>query len=95
MSLHPAVIQHIPAMFARVRRASRRQFLVSTHAADLLRDEGIGLDEVLVLQPAQEGTEVRLAQDFDEVRTRVTNGVSLADVVIPRTRPAHVEQLTL
>lgn len=95
LSLHPAVIQHIPAMFARVRRASRRQFLVSTHAADLLRDEGIGLDEVLVLQPSQEGTEVRLAQAFDEVRTLVENGISLAGVVIPYTQPAHIEQLTL
>jgi predicted ATPase len=95
LSLHPAVIEHIPAMFARVRRRAHRQFLVSTHSVDLLRDEGIGLDEVLLLQPAQEGTKVAQVRSFAEIRTLVETGLPLAEVVIQRTKPAHVDQLTL
>ncbi len=95
LSLHPAVIQHIPAMFAQVRPISGRQVLVSTHSADMLRDEGIGLDEVLLLQPGQEGTRVSLANHFAEIRTLVASGLSLAEAVMQRTTPANVEQLTL
>lgn len=95
LSLHPAVVQHIPAMFARVRRQSGRQLLVSTHSADLFHDEGIGLDEVLLLQPAQEGTAVHLANSFDEIRTLVQAGLPLAEAIIQHTRPDGVEQLTL
>lgn len=47
LSLHPDVVRSIPQMLARVQRRSGRQILISTHSSDLLRDEGIGLDEVL------------------------------------------------
>lgn len=53
LSLHPDVIRFIPQMFARIQRRTGRQILVSTHSADLLRDEGIGLDEVLLLLPGK------------------------------------------
>lgn len=80
-------------MFARVQRRHGRQVLVSTHSADLLSDEGIGLDEVLLLQPAQEGTAVCLASDVAEIRPLVESGLPLADAAIPTTRPGGVEQL--
>jgi predicted ATPase len=95
LSLHPAVVQHVPSMFARVGRTSGRQVLVSTHSADLLRDEGIGLDEVLLLSPDQEGTVVRLANSFDDIRHLVEGGLSLADAIIHRTHPAQADQLGL
>jgi hypothetical protein len=53
LSLHPEVVRFIPQMFARMQRRSGRQVMVSTHSTDLLRDEGIGLDEVLLLLPAR------------------------------------------
>ena len=34
---------------------------MSTHSADLLQDRGIGMDEVLLLIPANEGTKVQAA----------------------------------
>ena len=61
LSLHPAVVRHIPAMMARVTRRSGRQILVSTHSADLLADEGIAPEEVLLLTPSNEETHVTLA----------------------------------
>ena len=56
LSLHPEVVRHVAQMFARVQRHSGRQILVSTHSYNLLRDEGIGLDEVLLLEPGAEGS---------------------------------------
>ena len=95
LSLHPEVVSFIPQMFARIQRRSGRQILLSTHSADLLRDEGIGLDEVLLLIPSFEGTAVKVAKAIKEIEALLKGGMSLAEVVIPRTRPAGAEQLPL
>ncbi len=93
LSLHPEVVQYIPQMLVRVQRRSGSQVMVSTHSSDLLKDEGIGVDEVLLLMPGPEGTSVNAAGDFDEVRALLESGSSLAEAVIPQTRPANAQQL--
>lgn len=95
LSLHPEVVRFLPQMFARIQRRSGRQILLSTHSTDLLRDDGIGLDEVLLLQPTNEGTEVRSATDIKEIKALLDGGATLADAVMPRTRPLSAEQLML
>lgn len=95
LSLHPEIVRFLPQMFARVQRRTGRQIILSTHSPDLLRDEGIGLDEVLLLRPGAEGTEVKAAGAFDDVRDLLQGGLALAEAIIPKTRPARAEQLTL
>jgi len=95
LSLHPEVVRYIPQMFARVQRRTGRQVMISTHSPDMLRDPGIGLNEVLLLEPSREGTTVRLASQIAEVHRLLEGGITLADSVIPQTRPMHAEQLTL
>ncbi len=95
LSLHPEVVRYLPQMFARVQRRSGRQIFLSTHSPDLLRDEGIGLDEVLLLRPTLEGTEVSVAKNLQDIRNLLEGGLTLADAVIPRTRPENAAQLTL
>jgi predicted ATPase len=95
LSLHPEIVRFLPQMFARVQRRTGRQIVLSTHSPDLLRDDGIGLDEVLLLRPGAEGTDVRPANAFDEIRDLLEGGLTLADAVIPKTRPDNAAQLTL
>jgi len=95
LSLHPEVVQYLPQMFARLQRRSKRQVLLSTHSSDLLRDSGIGLDEVVLLLPQAEGSLVKLAADFGEIRALLEGGFSMAEAVMPRTRPQRAEQLML
>jgi len=95
LSLHPDVIRYIPQMFARIQRRTGRQVLISTHSTDLVGDEGIGLDEMLLLQPGSEGTSLTPAKEISEVVALLDGGVNLAEAVIPRTRPRNVEQLAL
>jgi predicted ATPase len=95
LSLHPEIVRYLPQMFARVQRRTGRQIILSTHSPDLLRDEGIGLDEVLLLRPRAEGTEVEPASAFSEIPELLEGGSTLADAVMPRTRPEHAEQLSL
>jgi predicted ATPase len=95
LSLHPEIVRMLPLMFARVQRLTDRQIFISTHSPDLLRDEGIGLDEVLLFVPEVEGTSVTLAESHRDIRDLLQGGLSLADVVVPKTRPENVQQLTL
>src|SRR5262245_20697076 len=95
LSLHPEIVRILPQVLARVQRRTGRQIFLSTHSSDLLRDEGIGLDEVLLLVPGGEGTEVTTAGSHQEIRDLLEGGLSLADAVIPRTRPERANQLTL
>ncbi len=95
LSLHPEVVRFLPQMFARVQRRTGRQIFVSTHSPDLLRDEGIGLDEVLLLRPTSEGTEVSVASRHQDIRELLEGGLTLADAVIPKTSPENAVQLTL
>lgn len=95
LSLHPEIVRVLPQTFARVQRRSGRQIFLSTHSPDLLRDEGIGLDEVLLLSAGAEGTEVTPAGAHEDIRELLDGGLSLADVVIPKTQPERVGQLPL
>lgn len=95
LSLHPEVVRFIPQMFARIQRRTGRQVIISTHSTDLLKDEGIGLDEVLLLLPRTEGTLVRPANAFSEIVHLLEGGISLADAVVPQTAPTRAEQLAL
>ncbi|NPV10029.1 MAG: ATP-binding protein [Anaerolineae bacterium] len=95
LSLHPEIVRFLPQMFARVQRRSRRQIIVSSHSADLLRDEGIGVDEVLLLHPGLQGTTIEAAGHFEQILALLEGGVTLAEAVIPSTRPERAEQLPL
>ncbi len=95
LSLHPEIVRWLPQLLARVQRRTGRQIFLSTHSPDLLRDQGIGLDEVLLLRPTPEGTEISPASAQREIRDLLEGGLSLADAVIPRTKPQDVGQLTL
>ena len=95
LSLHPEVIRYVPQMFARIQRRTGRQIVLSTHSADLLRDDGIGLDEVFLLVPGKEGTEVTVASEFADIKELLDGGLGLPDAIMPRTKPQLAEQLPL
>ena len=95
LSLHPEIVYYLPQVFARIARNTGKQFFISTHSPDLLRDSGIGLDEVLLLKPEAEGTQVMTVDAIENVRHSMQGGMTLADVVVPNTRPERAEQLPL
>lgn len=95
LSLHPEIVRLLPQMLARMQRRTGRQIFISTHSPELLRDDGIGLDEVLLLNPGAEGTEVTTAGSHEDIKDLLQGGVPLAEIVIPRTRPINAAQLPL
>ena len=94
ISLHPGIVRVLPQMLARVRRPSTNQTFLSTHSPELLHDEGIGLDETLLLLPKAESTEIAPAGSFSDVRNLLDGGISLGDIVIPETEPSGSDRLS-
>jgi predicted ATPase len=97
LSLHSEIVRYIPQMMLHVQRGHKRavrQVFLSTHSSDLLRDEGIAADEVLLVIPAKEGSYIQVGAEDDEIKRLLEAGLTAAEVAIPRTRPANVEQLS-
>ena len=93
LSLHPEVVRRLPQLLHSVARRSGRQAILSTHSTDLFLDEGISLDEILILTPQGEGTSVRQASSILEIRDLLEGGAMLVDAILPHTRPPNAHQL--
>lgn len=95
LSLHPEVVRQLPQLLQRIANRSGRQVIVSTHSTDLFLDEGIALDEVLILTPEGEGTTVSQAENIREISELLEGGGMLRDAILARTRPPDAHQLAL
>jgi len=95
LSLHTEVVRYIPQMLWHVTQHKGRQVMVSTHSNELLFDSGIGVDEVFLLVPGLHGTSVRRADSYAEIVDLLEGGASLAEAVLPHTRPTNAHQLNL
>jgi len=95
LSLHQAVVEQIPLLMNSIQREmkQRRQIFISTHSEALLSNKGIDPKGVIVLESDKEGTKVRAVNEAEEKGLEA--GLSVADVVLPQTRPKKVEQLGL
>lgn len=95
LSLNSAIVRKLPALMYRLQRQKKRQILVSTHSADLLFDKGISGDEVLLLNPGKEGTEVKQASTMRAIRELLESGLSAGEAILPHTEPGEIQQLEL
>jgi predicted ATPase len=94
LSLHQAVVEQLPAIVDRIQRAGkqqRRQIIISSHSEALLSNKGIDARSIVVLETTQEGTTPRTVND--EERVGIEAGFSVAEVVLPQTRPKKIERL--
>lgn len=97
LSLHADVVRHIPQIFARAIRDKKKnmQIIVSTHSADIFLDPGIGADEILLLNPTDDGTTVEMAANVKGVKEHLSSGLPMSDIIISRTAPGNAAQLSL
>lgn len=95
LSLNDAIVKQIPLMLQRVQRdkKKRRQVIISTHSEALLSNTGIDGRGVLILEPSPDGTRVREINSGEAVALKA--GLSVAEVVLPKTRPESADQLGL
>ena len=94
-SLNAGIVSQLGAVIHRMQKRRRRQVLISTHSDDLLADPGIDGREVLMLIPAAEGTEVRVASDVEDIRVLLESGFTASEAILPRSNPIGANQLSL
>ena len=95
ISLNDAIVKEIPLIVNRLQRnrKSKRQVILTTHSDALLSNPGIDERGVVILESGKQGTTGR-PLDTSERRALAT-GLSVAEVVLPKTHPAKVSQLGL
>ncbi|MEF7614035.1 AAA family ATPase [Aquincola sp. MAHUQ-54] len=95
ISLNDAIVKQIPLILDRLQRDRkvRRQIILSTHSDALLSNPGIDGRSVVVLETGPEGTTARTLDAGES--SALEAGLSVAEVVLPKTRPASVNQLGL
>jgi len=93
ISLNDAIVKEIPLILHRLQRDKKikRQIILSTHSEALLSNPGIDGRGVVVLETGSQGSVGRTLA-VDESRA-LEAGLSVAEVVLPKTRPTSVNQL--
>ncbi len=95
LSLHEGIVEKLPGFFAKIEKEKQkapRQMFVTTHSDALLRDPGIGAEEVLMLSPGENGAEI-MESSMEERRAMAEGGLSAADILLPKTRPMNIDRM--
>lgn len=82
LSLHEEVVKQLPGLFAQLAQGKDgRQVLVSTHSYALLSDAGIQPEEIITLEPTDDGTILKkISKDANQL---MKNGLSVAEAILP------------
>jgi len=94
LSLHTAVVEQLPALIARAQREAKhkRQVIISTHSEAMLSNDGIDVGAVIRLVPGKEGSAIVPPTDAETAALQA--GFSVAEAILPNTRPQGVEHLS-
>ncbi|HYD75951.1 AAA family ATPase [Ramlibacter sp.] len=97
LSLNDAITEHIPLMIDRVLRQRKkggflRQVLSTTHSDTLIGSISEPAS-ILLLEPGENGTTVRTANEVE--MQEMTHGLTPSEVMLPKTRPQNIEQMGL
>lgn len=95
LSLNEDIVRQIHTLISKIQRQAkyRRQVFISTHSEALLEDKSIDPREVIRLEPTQNGTNA--VESSDEEKDLISAGYSVAEILLPKTRPNQVNQLSL
>ncbi len=95
ISLNDAIVKEIPLIIERLQRdlKTKRQVVLTTHSEALLSNPGIDERGVVLLETSAQGSTGRTI-DLYEAQA-LSTGLSVAEVVLPKTRPSKVSELGL
>lgn len=94
LSLHPSVVRHLPGLIYRLKKRRAGQVILTTHSAELLADPGIDGREVMLFLPADDGgVKVVAAADVPDVQALIDQGLTIGEVVLPRSQPSRIAEL--
>ena len=82
ISFNEAIVEALPDIFTKAmeskKKKGRQQVIASTHSYPLLDDEGIGEEEILLLEENDEGTCIVNGADHSTIKENMEQGLSVA-----------------
>lgn len=95
LSLNNGIVEQIPVIIQRINKESkkRRQIIITTHSEAILSNKGIDANGVVILETTDDGTKARKINEIEEFS--INSGLSIAEVILPKTKPSLAEQLSL
>lgn len=93
LSLNTAVVRQLPAMLSMTRRSKDVQFVLSTHAPEILDDEGVDADEILVLTVGKEGTTAATLSSIESIQGDLAAELPKSEIVQPFISPLDLDAL--
>ncbi len=81
LSLNSAIVRTLPTVLATAQRDRQLQVILSTHAPELLDDEGVRASEVLVLRVTKDGTTAQMLSQINEVAGELEAELPVSDIV--------------
>lgn len=95
LSLHSELVRHLPQIIEKTNRQRKikRQVIISTHSSNMLDSPSISADEIIRLEPSREGTVLKSPDDQEKFA--LESGLTVADVILPKSAPAGADQLAL
>lgn len=94
LTLHESVVKRLPGIFSRLRSAGGSQVFLTTHSRELLSDEGIELDETVVVTLGGKGATATLVNSVPHAELLLRCGVHLADIVLQDGVPRRARNLS-
>jgi predicted ATPase len=93
LSLNEEIVRHLPGLIQEMQKQSKtaRQVLITTHSEALLSDRAIPAEEVIRLEPHQEGTRVHALDKQEEIMLK--SELSVGEVLLETTNPKKIGQL--
>jgi len=81
LSLNSAIVRTLPTVLATAQRDRSLQVVLSTHAPELLDDEGVRPPEILVLRVTSDGTTAQPLSRIEEVSGDIASELPLSDII--------------
>lgn len=95
LSLNEDIVRRIHPLIWQMQRQAkyRRQVFITTHSEALLQEKSIDPREVIRLEPTSDGTNA--VESSEEDKALIAAGYSIAETMLPKVKPAQVDQLSL
>lgn len=94
LSLHTAIVRRLAPYIQRAQAsAGGRQVILSTHSEHLLAHPGIASEEIVLVQPANEGSSAICGADQPRIKKLMQSGVLASEAAVPATVPVQTEML--
>lgn len=94
LSLSSEVVRVLPTVLAQAQRSKDAQIILTSHAPELIDDEGVSPSEVLVLTVTDDGSTGFILDERSDLVADIDDGIPASDVIRPFISPENLSEIS-